>query len=114
MKSFEYTIKDELGIHARPAGMLVKEAKKFASECTITKDGKTKKLTQLMMLMSLGVKQGDTVTVAANGEDEDAAIETLKAFFEANLYKVRSEDKKCSIFRGNPYIKELLWDRLRF
>ena len=75
----------ELGIHARPAGMLVKEAKKFASECTITKDGKTKKLTQLMMLMSLGVKQGDTVTVAANGEDEDAAIETLKAFFEANL-----------------------------
>ena len=85
MKSFEYTIKDELGIHARRAGMLVKEAKKFASECTITKDGKTKKLTQLMMLMSLGVKQGDTVTVAANGEDEDAAIETLKAFFEANL-----------------------------
>lgn len=82
MKSFEYTIKDELGIHARPAGMLVKEAKNFASECTITKDGKTKKLTQLM---SLGVKQGDTVTVAANGEDEDAAIETLKAFFEANL-----------------------------
>ena len=104
MKTFEYTIKDELGIHARPAGMLVKEAKNFASECTITKDGKTKKLTQLMMLMSLGVKQGDTVTVAANGEDEDAAIETLKAFF----------DKKCSIFRGNPYIKELLWDRLRF
>ena len=47
MKSFEYTIKDELGIHARPAGMLVKEAKNFASECTITKDGKTKKLTQL-------------------------------------------------------------------
>ena len=58
MKSFEYTIKDELGIHARPAGMLVKEAKNFASEFTITKDGKTKKLTQLMMLMSLGVKQG--------------------------------------------------------
>ena len=56
MKTFEYTIKDELGIHARPAGMLVKEAKNFASECTITKDGKTKKLTQLMMLMSLGVR----------------------------------------------------------
>ena len=37
MKTFEYTIKDELGIHARPAGLLVKEAKKFESECTITK-----------------------------------------------------------------------------
>ena len=80
MKTFEYTIKDELGIHARPAGLLVKEAKKFESECTITKDGKTKKLTQLMMLMSLGVKQGDT-----EGADEDAAVAALKEFFENNL-----------------------------
>ena len=85
MKSFEYTINDELGIHARPAGLLAKEAKKFESECTITKDGKTKKLSQLMMLMSLGVKQGDTVTVAADGADDDTAIAELKAFFEANL-----------------------------
>ena len=85
MKSFEYTINDELGIHARPAGLLAKEAKKFESECTITKDGKTKKLSQLMMLMSLGVKQGDTVTVAADGADEDTAIAELKAFVEANL-----------------------------
>lgn len=85
MKSFEYTVKDELGIHARPAGLLVKEAKKFESECTITKDGKTKKLTQLMMLMSLGVKQGDTVTVSVDGADEDAAVASLKDFFENNL-----------------------------
>ena len=85
MKTFDYTIKDELGIHARPAGLLVKEAKKFASECTITKHGKSKKLTQLMMLMSLGVKQGDTVTISAEGADEDTAIEALKDFFEKNL-----------------------------
>ena len=85
MKTFEYTIKDELRIHPRPAGLLVKEAKKYESECTITKDGKTKKLTQLMMLMSLGVKQGETVTVTAEGADEDAAIAGLKEFFEANL-----------------------------
>lgn len=85
MKTFEYTIKDELGIHARPAGLLVKEPKKYESECTITKDGKTKKLTQLMMLMSLGVKQGETVTVTAEGADEDAAIAGIKEFFEANL-----------------------------
>ena len=85
MKTFEYTIKDELGIHARPAGLLVKEAKKFESECTITKDGKTTKQTQLMMLMSLGVKQGDTVTVSVDGADEDAAVAALKEFFENNL-----------------------------
>ncbi len=85
MKQFDYTITDPLGIHARPAGLLAKEAKKFSSACTITKDGQTKKLSQLMMLMSLGVKQDDTVTITAEGEDEDAAIEALKAFFQANL-----------------------------
>jgi len=85
MKQFDYTITDPLGIHARPAGLLAKEAKKFASACTITKNGQTKKLTQLMMIMSLGVKQGETITIAAEGEDEETAIEALKAFFEGNL-----------------------------
>lgn len=85
MKQFEYTIHDPLGIHARPAGLLAKEAKKFTAVCTITKDGQTKKLTQLMMLMSMGVKQGDTVTVTADGADEDAAIAALKDFFETHL-----------------------------
>lgn len=85
MKQFEYTIHDPLGIHARPAGLLAKEAKKFTAVCTITKDGQTKKLTQLMMLMSMGVKQGDTVTVTADGADEDAAIASLKDFFETHL-----------------------------
>ena len=85
MKQFDYTISDPLGIHARPAGLLAKEAKKFSSVCTITKGEQTKKLTQLMMLMNMGIKQGDTVTVQADGADEDAAIEALKAFFESHL-----------------------------
>ena len=85
MKQFNYTINDPLGIHARPAGLLAKEAKKFASVCTTTKGEQTKKLTQLMMLTSMGIKQGDAVTIQAEGADEDAAIEALKAFFEANL-----------------------------
>ena len=86
MKQFEYTINDPLGIHARPAGMLVKEAKAFADTAvSITKNGTTVKATQLMKLMSLGVKNGDVVTVTADGASEDAAIAALKAFFEANL-----------------------------
>lgn len=85
MKQFEYAIKDPLGIHARPAGMLAKEAKQFASECTLTKAGASVKLTQLMKLMGLGVKQGDTVTVSASGADEDAAIGALQKFFTENL-----------------------------
>ena len=85
MKQFDYTITDPLGIHARPAGLLAKEAKKFTSVCTITKGDQTKKLTQLMMLMNMGIKQGDVVTIKAEGEDEDAAIGALQAFFGANL-----------------------------
>ena len=85
MKTFTYTIKDELGIHARPAGMLAKTAKAFDSEVTITKGDKTVGASKLMALMGLGVKCGDTITITANGGDEDAAIESMKAFLEANL-----------------------------
>ena len=58
MKSFNYTVKDEVGIHARPAGLLVKEVKKYASKVTITKDGKSADASKLMAVMSLGVKCG--------------------------------------------------------
>lgn len=85
MKEFNYVINDELGIHARPAGLLAKQAKGFESVVTVTKAGNTVKASQLMKLMSLGVKKGDEVTVAAEGADEDAAIAAIKAFFEANL-----------------------------
>lgn len=85
MKQFDYTITDALGIHARPAGLLAKEAKKFQSVCTITKGDVTKKLTQLMMLMSMGIKCGDVVTINAEGADEDAAIAALEAFLKENL-----------------------------
>ena len=85
MKEFTYTITNPIGIHARPAGMLAKEAKKYASVCTVTKGDKTQKLTQLMMLMAMGVVQGDTVTVRAEGEDEEIAIRELEAYFKANL-----------------------------
>lgn len=85
MKSFSYEIKDAVGIHARPAGLLVKEAKGFRSKTLLQKGEKSADLTKLMALMSLGVKCGDTVTVSAEGPDEDAAIAVLEAFFKQNL-----------------------------
>ena len=85
MKSFTYTIKDEVGIHARPAGLLVKEAKKYESKISIVKDGKSAVASKLMALMGLGVKCGDTVEVTVEGGDEDAAFDGIKAFIEANL-----------------------------
>lgn len=85
MRTFEYTIKDELGIHARPAGMLAKTAKALDSEITITKGEKTVACTKLMAVMGLGVKCGDTVTITVNGGDETAAEAAMKEFLEANL-----------------------------
>lgn len=85
MKQFNYTIKDEVGIHARPAGMLAKTAKGFKSEILIEKDGKSVNATKLMMLMGMGIKCGDTVTVTITGEDEEAASSAMQEFFAANL-----------------------------
>ena len=85
MKSFDYVITDEVGIHARPAGMLVKKVKEFSSKITITKGEKSAEAQKLMAIMALGVKKGDTVTVSAEGEDEEAAAAAMETFFKENL-----------------------------
>ena len=90
MKEFTYTIKDEQGIHARPAGMLVKEAKNVASECTITKDGKTKNgkevdAKRILGVMGLGVKCGQEIILKTDGDQEEEAIAALGKFLEEKL-----------------------------
>lgn len=86
MKEFTYLVTDELGIHARPAGLLAKLAKTFpGTTVTVTKGGTTVKASQLMKLMNLGVKKGNKVKVAADGPAEDEAIAALEQFFKENL-----------------------------
>ena len=86
MKSFDYIITDPVGIHARPAGILVKEVKNCKdSVVTLTRGDKTVNLLKLMALMQLGVKQGDTVTVSVEGGDEAAVCAALETFFKENL-----------------------------
>ena len=77
MKSFTYTVQDELGLHARPAGCT----------STITIDNGTKKADakRLMAIMSMGVKKGHTVTVTVEGDNEEADFETVEKFFKENL-----------------------------
>ena len=79
MKSFSYTVKDELGIHARPAGMLVKEVKNFQSKVTLEKDGKSVDASRLMAVMGMGVKKNQTVTVTVEGDDEGCLLYTSDA-----------------------------------
>lgn len=86
MKSFEYVITDPVGIHARPAGLLVKEIKKFAgSTVTVTKGEKSVNALKLMALMGMGIKQNDTVKVSVEGGDEEAVAAAVEAFFKANF-----------------------------
>ncbi len=85
MRQFQYTITDPVGIHARPAGLLVKAAKALDSAVTVEKDGKSAAATKLMALMGLGIKGGDTVTVSVEGGDEQASLTAMEQFFRENL-----------------------------
>ncbi len=85
MKTFSYEIKDAIGIHARPAGMLAKAAAAYKSVVTIDNGTKKADAKRLMAIMSMGVKKGHTVTVTVEGEDEDTAATAMEEFFKTNL-----------------------------
>ena len=92
MREFRYVIKDEQGIHARPAGLFVKEAASCESKITISKDGKEVDAKRILGVMGLGVKKEQEiagtetpVVLKAEGSDEDQAIEKLSKFLQENL-----------------------------
>jgi phosphocarrier protein len=85
MKEYKYVITDPEGIHARPAGLLVKAVKEFSSDIKISKDGKAMNAKAIFGVMGLGAKKGDEVTLTFDGADEDAAYETISKFMQENL-----------------------------
>ena len=85
MKEIKYVITDPLGMHARPAGRLVKAVAPYASKITVTAPTGTADAKRLMALMRLAAKQGMELTVTIEGADEEKAAVELQAFFEANL-----------------------------
>ena len=85
MRTFMYTIKSPVGLHARHAGLLVKETSRYQSEITVAKGEKTANGKGVLSLMGLGVKQGDVIAVSVDGPDEDAAALHLKAFLWTNF-----------------------------
>jgi len=85
MRSFEFVVKEEVGIHARPASQLVSSAATYASSIAIESNGKKADAKRLIALMALGVKCGDRVVVCINGEDEDLAVVQLQEFCTSNL-----------------------------
>lgn len=86
MVSFEYTITNPSGIHARPAGDISRAAQSYDSMITMTNEkGDSCPLDHLLSLLLLGVKCGEKVIVSAEGSDEEKAIEKLRRFFEEKL-----------------------------
>lgn len=87
MKKITYTVMAEAGLHARPAGLLVKQSAAFKSNIKILSEasGKEADLKRLMAVMALGVKQGDSIVVSAEGEDEDEAVTAIETFLKENF-----------------------------
>ncbi|HIY63100.1 MAG TPA: HPr family phosphocarrier protein [Candidatus Mediterraneibacter stercoripullorum] len=85
MKEFKYVITDPEGIHARPAGILVKQAAGYKSTVKIAKGEKSADAKRIFGVMGLGVKTGEEITITVEGEDEDQAAVELEAFFKENL-----------------------------
>ena len=79
-----YTIVDQLGIHARPATLLVNTATKFASDVNLEYNGKAVNLKSIIGVMSLGVSQGAEVKISASGADEAEAVAALTEVLTAN------------------------------
>ena len=82
-----YTVSDSLGLHARPAGLVVKEAQRYRSEITLTneKNGKSASAKGLFALLGLEITQGDAVTLRTDGPDEQAALRGVGAVIEERL-----------------------------
>ncbi len=85
MKEFKHVIADPLGMHARPAGMLVKACAGYASTITVTAPTGKADAKRLMAMMRLAAKQGMELTVTCEGPDEEKAATELQAFLAANL-----------------------------
>ena len=85
MKEFCYKITDEVGIHARPAGLLVKASAGFGSEIRLHHGEKAADAKKIFSVMGLGAKKGDEIRITIRGDDEETAAQELKRFFEENL-----------------------------
>lgn len=85
MKSFSYVIADRAGIHARPAGIVVKEATKYESSVLFRKGDKEADGKKLAPLMAMGIKCGDEVVVEVSGPDEETACAAVEKVLKEHL-----------------------------
>lgn len=85
MVTIDHTIQDALGLHARPAGQLVKLAAGFKSDIHLTFGDKTVSAKKLFQVMGLGTKGGSTISVTVLGEDEREAAEAIRGYLTEHI-----------------------------
>lgn len=85
MQTFQYTIKDEVGLHARPAGMLTKFAQGCSSDIKIVLNGKTADAKRLFSVMALGAKKDQKLVFEIIGAQEQEDCAKLREFCEQNI-----------------------------
>jgi len=71
------TLLNKVGLHARPASLFVRTAKKFKAKITVIKNGKTADAKNILSVLALGAEKGDQIHLIAEGEDAEEAIKTL-------------------------------------
>jgi phosphocarrier protein HPr len=85
MQEFSYVVTDQEGLHARPAGLLVKAASAFQSNILVSKDNKAVNAKRLFAVMGLSVKCADEIKISCEGPDEAEAAESLEKLLKENL-----------------------------
>ncbi|MCL2151486.1 MAG: HPr family phosphocarrier protein [Oscillospiraceae bacterium] len=85
MQEIKYIIQDELGIHARPAGLLVKKCTEFPCDIRIGKPGKMVDAKRVIGVMGLGMKHGEELCFTFDGADEEKAAIEVETFLSENL-----------------------------
>ena len=85
MKKKEITVTNKLGIHARPASMIVKTATEFSSDIHIIKDSITADAKSIMSIMMLAAAKKSTLIIQADGNDEEGAVEAIAKLFRINF-----------------------------
>ncbi|MDI6783421.1 MAG: HPr family phosphocarrier protein [bacterium] len=74
-------VMNELGLHLRPAGMLVKVANRYKSEITLEKDGEKINAKSIMGVMMLGAEPNSLVVISADGDDAETAVTAIEHLF---------------------------------
>lgn len=93
MKELEIVVKNDTGLHSRPADVFVRTAKLFKSDITVSKGEKTANAKTIIKVILLNVSQDDSIKISADGPDEEDAINELKMLIESDFETINDAVK---------------------